>query len=159
DDRARVLRARVREEAREQDRNVVAPLAKRWDVDGDAFESIEQIFAEEAGRRAGAQVAVRRGDDPNVDRPLACRPEGTHASTFDDVEELALERGHHVTDLIEEEGPAIRFDEETGPARRGAGEGAFDHAEELALEQVLRDRGAVDRDERSRSARAPRVED
>ena len=39
----------------------------------------------------------------------------------------------------------------------GAGEGALLVAEQLALEQVLRDRRAVDRDERLRGARAQRV--
>ena len=71
------------------------------------------------------------------------------------AEELRLHRERHLADLVEEERAAVRLLEGARAVRDGAGEGAAHVAEELALEQVLRDRAAVDRQRRapSRAAR------
>ena len=64
------------------------------------------------------------------------------------AQELGLERERHLADLVEEQGAAVGHLELAGLARHGAGEGALLVAEELAFEQGLGERGAVDGDER-----------
>ena len=63
------------------------------------------------------------------------------------AQQLGLQRRVHLADLVEEERAAVGGLEAADARARGAGEGALLVAEELALEQVLGDRGAVDDDE------------
>ena len=64
----------------------------------------------------------------------------------------------HVADLVEEERALVGGDEEAALVGDGAGERALGVAEELALEQRLGDRAAVDRDEGLVRARARAVD-
>src|SRR5690606_13766264 len=72
--------------------------------------------------------------------------------------QLGLERERQLADLVEEERAALGELEAPGARAVRAGEGAALDAEELALEQVLRDRRAIDRDERPRPPRRELVE-
>ena len=96
------------------------------------------------------QVAVRRGDDADVDLPAPVLADATHLALLERAEELRLEAQRHLADLVEEERPAVGRLEEAGPVGGGAGEGAAHVAEELALEEALREGRAVDGDERTR---------
>src|SRR4029077_12587838 len=61
-----------------------------------------------------------------------------------DAQQLDLELGAHAADLVEEDGAAVS---RLKPARfvvHGAGEGAFDMTEQLALKQAFAERPAVD---------------
>ena len=65
-----------------------------------------------------------------------------------DAQELHLERGRHVADLVHEEGAAVGDREEAGLVGDRAGERAAAVTEELALEEVVVEGAAVGRDER-----------
>src|SRR5262249_53314205 len=69
------------------------------------------------------------------------------------LEELRLERRGHLPDLVEEDRPAMCHLELAVLTRARAGERALLVAEQLALEQVRRQRRAVDLDERLARAR------
>src|SRR5437660_294922 len=60
------------------------------------------------------------------------------------LEQLGLERHRHLADLVEEEGAAVGQLELARLGARRAGEGAALVAEQLALEQLAGQRGAVD---------------
>ena len=64
-----------------------------------------------------------------------------------------------LADLVEEDGSAVCALEDTGPVTVGAGERAFDVAEQLRLDEILGDGGAVEDLERLAGARAVLVED
>src|SRR5262249_56024178 len=74
------------------------------------------------------------------------------------AEQLRLGRRAHLPDLVEEEGALVRQLELPELLRVRVGEGAALVPEELALEQCLRDRGAVERDQRLARARAAVVD-
>jgi hypothetical protein len=74
------------------------------------------------------------------------------------AQHLRLRRQAHVADLVEEERSAVRLLEFPGAIRHGAGERALHVAEQLALDQLRWDRGAVHLDERRLRARALRVD-
>ena len=69
------------------------------------------------------------------------------------AQELDLQLDRHLADLVEEQRAAVGRLELALLVRDRAGERALDVAEQLALEQVLGDRAAVDRDERLAGAR------
>src|SRR6185369_7876459 len=66
---------------------------------------------------------------------------------LDHLEKLALQRRRDVTDLVEEQGAAVGRLEQAGAGGLGVGEGALLVAEELGLDERLRQRGAVHFDE------------
>ena len=90
------------------------------------------------------QITVRGRDDAHVDRD---RPAVTHP--FDDAllqhaQQLDLHHGRHIADLVQEEGAAAGLLEASAPVADRSGVGPAHVSEELALEQVLRQRRAVD---------------
>jgi hypothetical protein len=64
------------------------------------------------------------------------------------AQDLGLRRERHVADFVEEDRAAVAEFELAQPLHRRAGERPPFVAEEFALDQIVRDRGAVDRDER-----------
>src|SRR5690606_14608997 len=80
------------------------------------------------------------------------------ALLLQDAEQLHLQRQRQLADLVEEERAAVRLLEQARLVARRVGERAAPVPEELALEQVLGDGAAVDRDEGPRPARRPGVE-
>src|SRR5262249_30085332 len=66
-----------------------------------------------------------------------------------DTKELGLELERDVADLVQEESALVRELEAADPLGEGARERALLVAEELALEQAARERGAIELDERA----------
>src|SRR6202012_3314360 len=72
--------------------------------------------------------------------------------------QLGLDLERQLADLVEEDRAAARGDEQARLGGLGVGERALVVAEQLALEQLGRDRRAVDRDERPAGALAGGVD-
>ena len=85
-----------------------------------------------------ASVCERLGPADALEFPL-----------LEDAEQLGLRRSGQLADLVEEDRAAGGALEPAGPLAVGAGEGASLVAEELALDQALGQRAAVDPDERA----------
>ena len=125
-------------------------IVNRQDVD-----AVEEVLAEAPGLHLGGEIAVRRGDDADVDlHVLAGRRGAGSISSCEHAEELHLEVQRQLADLVEEERAAVGLLEEAAAVGRRVGERALLVAEELALEEVLGDGAAVDGDERRALARA-----
>jgi hypothetical protein len=73
------------------------------------------------------------------------------------AQEPLLHRQRDLADLVEEHGPTVRLAEHPGAGLGRAGEGAARVAEQLAVDEGLRDRAAVEGDERAARPRAPVV--
>ena len=99
-----------------------------------------------------------RGHDAHVDLERSLAAEALDPLVLEDAQELGLERRRHVADLVQEQGAAVGDLELAAAGRSRAGEGPALVAEQLALEQRLRDGGAMDRDEWSVRARASGVD-
>src|SRR6185436_5637236 len=76
-----------------------------------------------------------------------------------DAQQLRLHRHRHLADLVEEDRAAVRELEAPGLLAGRSREGSLLVAEELALDQRLGQRRAVEGDERSLAARRHRVDD
>ena len=73
------LLGRALEQTRDEQRNVLAPLAQRRQGDRERVEPVVEVVAEAPRRDLGGEVAMRGGDDPHVDatRRRCRRPAGT----------------------------------------------------------------------------------
>ena len=82
------------------------------------------------------------------------------AALLGHAQQLGLQAaGDMSRNFIQEDRAAVGHLEAADALRHRAGEGAFFVAEKFAFEQVLRDGGAIDLDQRARGARAPGVDD
>ncbi len=93
----------------------------------------------------------------DVEPPHAGGAERPHLAVLHDAQELRLERGHEVLDLVEEERAAVGELQHAGALLYRAGERAARVPEELALGERLGDGGAVDRHEGTCGAAAEGV--
>ena len=81
-------------------------------------------------------------------------PTRTTAPLVQHAEQLHLCCGRQLPDLVEEQRSAVRRHEVTGPRAVGAGERPLLVAEQLRLDQLGRQRAAIDRDEGALPTRA-----
>ena len=154
---AELARALLQEEARER-RDVLGALAQRRQAQADHVEAVEEVLAKGARLDALLEVLVRRGDHAHVALHRIVAADAIELPVGQDAQQPRLQVERHVADLVEEERAAVGLLEAPAPRRLRAGEGAALVAEELRLEQVLRDRRRVDRDERAARARAVLVQ-
>ena len=88
-----------------------------------------------------------RADDPGVDRDRLARTDPLDHPLLQEAQQFNLQGQRDITHLVKEQRPAIGdFDLAFG-GFDGPGEGALLMPEQLAFEQVFRDRGAIDRHE------------
>src|SRR5581483_551642 len=153
-----VLTAEPIEEVRDQARHVVRSGPERGHLDVDDVQAVEEVQAEPPAARLRLEVAVRRGDQADVDRDGEARAERRHLALLDGAQELRLQREGDLGDLVEEERSAFRGPEDAVVVVHGTGEGPATVAEELAVERRLREAGAVDRDERMARERTALVD-
>ena len=142
------------EHALADDDQVFEPLAQRRHANLDDVEAVIQVLAELARLHFGAEVLVRRAQQPHVDRQLGDGTDRPHRALLNRAQQLALHRQRKVADLVEEQRAAVGRLKEAFAVVVGAGERALAIAKELGFEQLLRDGAAVDWHEGHRAAHA-----
>jgi hypothetical protein len=121
---------------REQ-RDVLAALAHRRQLDVDHAQAEVQILAEAAAVDLLAQVAVGRGQDPDVDLDRAIAADPLDLALLEHPQQLRLERDVELADLVEEDRAALGLLEAAEVLTDRAGEAAL-----LVAEQTDRISGA-----------------
>ena len=87
----------------DEERDVLSPRAQGGDHDGKHIEPVEKVFAKAPRFYLRREIAVRGGDDAHVDFEI---PRITYAPdhlVLQDAQQLHLQRGGKLTDLIEKE--------------------------------------------------------
>ena len=133
--------------------DLVDALAERWHDEGHAVEPEVQIAAEPALLDLALEVAVGGGDEPDIDRARPERAEALDRVLLEDTQQLHLDRRRELADFVEEHRAAVGALEQTDLGAARPGERALLVAEQLALEQALRQRRAVEREQRAGCAR------
>ena len=124
-------------------------------ADREHVEAEEEVLAEAAVARPRCARSLLVAASTRTSTWITCSlPTRDDLAVLQRAQHLGLRGEVHVADLVEEERAAVGLLEEAALARLGAGERAALVAEELALDQLARDRGAVDLDERRVLARA-----
>src|SRR5258706_3248958 len=140
-----------------QGNDVFAPLRERRENERDDVEAIVKVLAEAPGFHLDVEVTVRGGNDPYVHRrPLSCT-DRTHLAVLQYPQELGLQSKGHIADLIQEQRPSVRCGDKPLVVVDRPGERGFAVSEQFRLEQIFRDGGAIDRNERSLRASARTV--
>ncbi len=151
-------RRRTLQEGLGQQQDVARPLPQGRQVDHDHPEAVVEVLPEAPRLNRLLQVAVGGGHDPGVDRDLLPAADALDGLLLEEAQELHLQGGRQFADLVQEERAALGQLDAPLALDVGAGEGPLLVAEEFALQQVLRDGAAVDRDEGPVFAAAQRVD-
>ena len=137
-----------------EERDVLPALAQRRHRNGNGADPEVEIVAELPLAHQCGQVLVGGGDQEDVDLAVHHLAHAAEAFLLQHFEHLGLDRGIEVSHLVEEQGAAVRHFEEPFLVADRAGEGAAVVAEELALEELAAETGAVQVDERLARRRA-----
>ena len=107
------------------------------------------MTGEPTGADFGRQIAVRGNDQAKVRIEVAEAADAPEALLLERLQQPRLDRDVHLADLVEEQRPFAGDLEESRLRVRGVGECSALVAEQLRLEQLLRQPGAIQIDERS----------
>ena len=135
-----------------QHRDVLVALAQWRDGELHHAQTVVEVLPELSLRHHRLEVAIGGGDQPDVHPHALPTAHPLHLPVLHHPEQLGLQHGCEVGDLVEEQRAAVRELEPSRACRHPGRHSTLD-AEQLGLEQRLRDRGAVERQERSGMAR------
>ncbi len=99
------------------------------------MQAIIEVFAEAAGAHELDQIAVRGGDQAEIDFHGFARADGVDLAVLQRAQQLHLRVHRQFADLVEEQGAAIGLDELADLFLAGAGEGALLVAEQDRLHE------------------------
>ena len=150
--------AEVGDHLADERRDVLRALAERGQLDAELRDAEVQVASERPGVHLANEVAARRGDDSHVDGAIRVRADRLDALLGERAQQLRLDVDGQLSELVEEDGSAVGFDERRDTLVDGAGECAALVTEERALGEGRRDGAAVDDDERLVRARARLVD-
>lgn len=117
------------------------------EIDRDHREPVVEVLAEALVGDGGREIDVRGRDHAHVGLLLCRAPEPIEGLRLQEGQELRLRRERELSDLVEEDGPARRGDDLAVDAPIRGGVRSPLRPEELALDERLRQRSAVDLDE------------
>jgi hypothetical protein len=142
------------EEVLQEERQVLAPLAQGRHPHLDDVEPVEEILAEPSRLHLLGQVAVGGRDDARRHGQVGAAADAADLTLLQRSQQLDLEDRRQLAHLVEEERARARHLEQALLLLGGAGEAPLLVAEELALDEALRDGTAVDGDEGLLAARS-----
>ncbi len=150
--------ALAREEGLRQRQHVLPPVAQRHEPERHHVQPVVEVLPEAASPHRLREIHVRRGHEAHVHLEGADPAHPLEAPLLDHAEELGLQRRDEVLHLVEVQRTPGRHLDLARLGVAGVGEGAPLVAEELRLQQLGRDRGAVDLDEGALAPRAAVVQ-
>ena len=128
-------------------------------MDVEHVQTIVEVGAELALRHRIVQVPVGGGDHAHVGVDRARAAQAHELALLQHAQELRLRGGRHLGDFVEKQHAARRQLNLSGLGLLRAGEGAALESEQLRFEQLLRQSGAIDRDERPAAPRRAAVDE
>ncbi len=146
--RAPELRAYPPQEEARKGQDVFRPLAQRRQMNRENTQPVEQIATEPARLHLRLEVAVARGDHPNVCLEGAIVADALELALLQDAQQLRLHVERDFTHLVQEQGSTRGELEAAHAVAMRAGERPLHVTEELALEELVRDRSAIHLHER-----------
>jgi len=132
---------------REQ-QDVLASLAKRWQVKGYDLQPVIQIFPELAFADQRLNAAVGGGDETDVDAPIARLADSSDRVGLQGAQKLGLQRRGQIGDLVQKERAPVGRREHAGLVIGRPAEGAPRVSKQLRFEQLRRHGTAIQRNER-----------
>jgi hypothetical protein len=109
---------------RNEERQVLHAIAQRRKENMSSGNSVVEILPKVAAPYLGEKVAVRGGDETNIDRGGASGTETADFTLFQDSKKFWLEILGELAQLVQKDRPPMRLLENTNAVVRRAGEGS-----------------------------------
>src|SRR5882757_1016474 len=132
---------------------ILAALAQRRQSYRNYRDTVEKVFAKITAIDHSFQVTVGRRYYPGIECDLVMRSDRPNTFFLQDAQQFDLHPGRHFADLIKKDGAAVGSLEKPLAIGVGAGESAFDIAEQLGFKQCFSKSSAIYRDKRAFRAR------
>ena len=132
----------------EQQRNVFTAFTQRRNPQGGDIQPVVEVFTETPSLDLVEQVRFDRADHPQIDLNAAVGTQAFEGFLLQHAQQFDLLGQRQAFHLIEKQRAAVGMLDAADTLALGAGKGAAFMAEQLALEQVLGNRRAVQRDKR-----------
>src|SRR5262245_62291736 len=113
------------------------------------MQPIVQILPERAALNRSAEVTIGSGDDADIGLERVCAAQPLELALLKHAQELRLNGEAHLADFVEKQHASCGLLELSRLGLHRTRERAAFEAEQLGLEQRLRQCGAVNRDERA----------
>ena len=127
------------EEVVAQQRDVFGALAQRRHPQRDGVDAEIEILAQPPVAQRRVEIDVGRADQPEVDVDDPVAADRPVLALLQHAQQLGLQVRRHLADLVEQQRAALRHLEQAFLVHRRAGERALLVAEQLRLDQVLRE--------------------
>src|SRR3990167_730523 len=138
----------------DEDWDILFPVPERGYGDGEYVEPVVEVVPEPPVHYLLKEVPRCGGDDLRICFYQLGIAEPPYLSLLKDAQELRLKRQGEFPYLVEEEGPSVGFFKQPPFRDVCPAESPLRVSEKLALQEGLRDRGAVDCDKRGFPPRA-----
>ena len=139
-------------------RKILQTLPQRRKLDAEHIDAPEQVLAKLARGHEAREVSMGGRDDAQINLDRARTSDSLDLAFLQRPQEFHLLRQRKLGHLVEKQSAAVRPFESSLVRTRRAGERALFVAKQIALDQVLRQRTTVYRDERAAPPRRARVE-
>src|SRR5262249_37104221 len=138
-----VQASKIRGEGLGEQRDILAARAQRREPDWNDVQAIEEVLTKLSALHHALQIPMRRRDEAHVraDRSHTAAP--LVLLVLNEPQELDLNGGCDVADLVQKQRASLRELDPSGLARARPGERPLLVAEQLAFEQSVRERGAM----------------
>src|SRR5262245_58411423 len=120
-------------EVQDEELNIGAAFAERRDIELKNGEAVVEVFAEAALADEFAQIAIRGGDDSDIDGDFFGPADWQEGVAFENSQQFGLAVERHLANFVKEEGAGVSLREEAGVIGLGASERALLVAEKLAF--------------------------
>ena len=137
-------RLRPLPEVVDEEHDVVAAVPERRHLDAEHVEPVQQVHSILAGPDVALEGSVGGRDDPHVDRARHRVPHAANLAVLQHAQQLGLRTRRQLPHLVEEQRAPVARLEQTRAVGHGAGERPPDVAEELGLDEIVGEGGAVD---------------
>src|SRR5262245_28164391 len=134
-------------------RNFVAAVPQRRNRKTDHVDAIEEIVTKPTLLNHLLEVRIGRGDDANIDNGRSRLAEWRTLARLDECKQVWLKVDAQLADLVEEECSALRAANQTNVIAVGSCKCSPPMTEQLTLEHVTRNRGAVEWHKRLQGSR------
>jgi hypothetical protein len=131
----------------DEERDRVLAIAQRGNGDRYHVEPVVEILPEGTVAHGRLQVPVRCGEDARIDPHIALAAQPRELAVLEHLQELGLQTRMHLADLVQEDGALIGILELAELPLLGSRERALFEAEELALQELRGQGGAIHLDE------------
>src|SRR5438445_9713194 len=131
----------------DEQRHILQALAQRRNLHRDDRQPIIKIFAERPVPKLRLQRFVRRAHHAHIYWRALVITDPPDLALLQNAQQLCLQRRGHRVYLIEKNRAEIRLFEQATLIRHRTGKCALFVTKQLRLQQVLRQRAAIDRDE------------